>query len=74
MAGPALGDSLAALRAMYVVTRAPVLHSHQVEPLPDDVLRGLRANNGVCMVMCTPRALAETADRPDRRTSPVRHG
>ncbi|GGW66931.1 membrane dipeptidase [Streptomyces xantholiticus] len=118
MAGPALGDSLAALRAMYTlgvrsvslagsrwtrnsgltpfghemvremnrlgvlvdlsgcspdtmrrtfgVTRAPVLLSHQVEPLPDDVLRGLRTNNGVCMVMCTPGTLAETADRLDR--------
>ncbi|UYQ62482.1 dipeptidase [Streptomyces peucetius] len=117
MAGPALGDSLAALRAMYAlgvrsvtlagtrwtsggltpfgqemvremnrlgvlidlsgcaldtvrraltITRAPVLLSHQAEPLPDDVLRALRANNGVCMVMCTAGTLPETADLLDR--------
>ncbi|MEW2632720.1 membrane dipeptidase [Streptomyces sp. NPDC048389] len=118
MSGPALGDSLAVLRAVYAlgvrsvtlagtrwtqrggltpfghemvremnrlgvlvdlsgcssetvlrtfaITRAPVLLSHQAEPLPDDVLRGLRANNGVCMVMCTAGTLLETADRLDR--------
>lgn len=118
MSGPALGDSLAALRAMYAlgvrsvtlagtrwtqsggltpfghemvremnrlgvlvdlsgctldtvrrtlaITRAPVLLSHQTEPLPDDVLRALRANNGVCMVMCTAGTLPETADELDR--------
>lgn len=118
MAGPALGDSLAALRAVYTlgvrsvtlagtrwtqgsgltpfghemvremnrlgvlvdlsgcspdtmrrtlaITRAPVVLSHQSEPVPDDVLRALRANHGVCMVMCTAGSLTETADRLDR--------
>ncbi|WP_435877847.1 membrane dipeptidase [Streptomyces kurssanovii] len=113
MAGEALGDSLAVLRAVYAlgvrsvtlagarwtqggltpfghemvremnrlgvlvdlsgctadtmrrtlrITRAPVVFSHQAEPLPDDVLHALRGNHGVCMVPCTAGTLPATAD------------
>ncbi|MEU0084963.1 membrane dipeptidase [Streptomyces sp. NPDC006274] len=60
------GCSLDTVRRTLCVARAPVLLSHQAEPLPDDVLRALRANNGVCMVMATAGTLPETADLLDR--------
>jgi membrane dipeptidase len=60
------GCSLDTVRRTFSVARAPVLLSHQAEPLPDDVLRALRANDGVCMVMATAGTLPETADRLDR--------
>ncbi|MGW0777550.1 membrane dipeptidase [Streptomyces sp. NPDC002835] len=60
------GCSFDTVRRTLSVARAPVLFSHQAEPLPDDVLRALRANDGVCMVMATAGTLPETADLLDR--------
>ncbi|MDQ0942988.1 dipeptidase [Streptomyces sp. V1I1] len=47
------------------VAQAPVVISHHPERVPDDVLRQLRANRGVCMVPCTAATLRETADHLD---------
>lgn len=50
------------MRRTLAITRAPVLFSHQAEPLPDDVLHALRDNQGVFMVPCTAGTLPGTVD------------
>ncbi|MGW1492367.1 dipeptidase [Streptomyces sp. NPDC002402] len=59
------GCTLETMRRALVVAKAPVVISHHPEPVPDDVLRQLRANCGVCMVACTGASIRETADRLD---------
>ncbi|MFI1397302.1 dipeptidase [Streptomyces sp. NPDC020681] len=53
------------MRRTLVVTNAPAVISHHPTPVPDDVLRQLRANGGVCMVACTESSIREAADRLD---------
>ncbi|MFD3441537.1 membrane dipeptidase [Streptomyces sp. NPDC058685] len=47
------------------VTRAPAVISQHPTRVPDDVLRQLRANGGVCMAVCTAASVRETADLLD---------
>ncbi|MFF3325476.1 membrane dipeptidase [Streptomyces sp. NPDC002889] len=56
------GCSPDTMRRALAVAKAPVLLSHHPEPPPDDILRGVSANCGVCMVMCTAGTLPETVD------------
>lgn len=53
------------MRRALMVAQAPVVISHHPEPVPDDVMRRLRANCGVCMVPCTAASLRETVDLLD---------
>ncbi|NUK12038.1 membrane dipeptidase [Streptomyces lunaelactis] len=59
------GCSPETMRRTLTVARAPVVISHHPGQVPDDVLSLLRANHGVCMVVCTAETIRETADRLD---------
>lgn len=59
------GCSPDTMRRVLAVAKAPVIISHHPVQVPDDVLRALRDNHGVCMVMCTATSVRETADHLD---------
>ncbi|MFC9272473.1 membrane dipeptidase [Streptomyces zhihengii] len=60
------GSSPETVRRVLAVSRVPAFVSHPPQPLPDDLLRALRAAGGVCAVPCTPGTPAQTADALER--------
>ncbi|QNP63641.1 membrane dipeptidase [Streptomyces genisteinicus] len=60
------GSAPETVRRVLAVSRVPAIVSHPPEPLPEDVLRALRASGGVCMVPCTPGTPEETAEALER--------
>jgi membrane dipeptidase len=56
------GCSPDTMRRVLAMAKAPVIVSHHPARVPDDVLRSLRANCGVCMVPCTAASVRETAE------------
>lgn len=59
------GCTPATMHRTLAVTRAPAVISQHPTQVPDDVLRQLRANGGVCMAVCTAASVRETADLLD---------
>ncbi|MFD0429347.1 membrane dipeptidase [Streptomyces zhihengii] len=59
------GSSPETVRRVLAVSRVPAFVSHPPQPLPDDLLRALRAAGGVCTVPCTPG----TPRRPPTRSN-----
>ncbi|MDH2389869.1 membrane dipeptidase [Streptomyces sp. HNM0663] len=59
------GCSPDTMRRTLTIAKAPAVLSHHPGDLSDEVLRQLRANRGVYMVLCTASSIRETADRLD---------